>query len=194
VWPVSCGRAANLPDPGSLAVCDMQAEVTDWLQIGKVVGVFGVKGAVKVFSLTDPPENALAYRPWRLVNGLQTREIPKPKGGWRGKHLVVEIDGVTTPEQAHGLIGWQIEVPRTALELDEDEFLLSDLPGWRVVDETGYDYGVVTAWFETPAHWQIVVLGQAGEQVIPWLDEVVLHADPDQRQLVVAWHPPVEGA
>ena len=37
---------------------------SDFISVGEIVGVFGVKGWVKVFSLTDPRENILSYSPY----------------------------------------------------------------------------------------------------------------------------------
>ena len=40
------------------------------ITLGKIVGVFGIKGWVKVFSETRPREQIFSYSPWLLeVNG-----------------------------------------------------------------------------------------------------------------------------
>jgi len=37
-----------------------------WVPVGKLNGLFGVKGWVKIFSNTQPKENILSYSPWYL--------------------------------------------------------------------------------------------------------------------------------
>ncbi|MGZ4982010.1 MAG: ribosome maturation factor RimM, partial [Methylobacter sp.] len=45
------------------------------ISVGKISGVFGVKGWVKVFSFTDPRENILTYSPWLLKKGDETKIV-----------------------------------------------------------------------------------------------------------------------
>ena len=47
-------------------MADPLPEQAEWITLGRVVGLFGVRGAVKVQSHTDPLEALLDYREWRL--------------------------------------------------------------------------------------------------------------------------------
>ena len=51
--------------------------------LGRIAGVYGVRGWVHVYSETDPIENILRYRPWHLGQGLRNlygavRHIQEP--------------------------------------------------------------------------------------------------------------------
>ncbi|MDQ3730445.1 MAG: ribosome maturation factor RimM, partial [Pseudomonadota bacterium] len=37
------------------------------ITVGRICGLFGVKGWVKVFSYTEPRENICRYSPWHLL-------------------------------------------------------------------------------------------------------------------------------
>jgi 16S rRNA processing protein RimM len=50
------------------------------VSVGKVSGVFGIKGWVKVFSFTDPRENILTYSPWLLIKGDETKSVDVTDG------------------------------------------------------------------------------------------------------------------
>ena len=53
--------------------------------VGKIIGVFGVKGWVKVFSDTSPKENILAYSPWYLEKGNEHKLVKVIDGRVQGK-------------------------------------------------------------------------------------------------------------
>jgi 16S rRNA processing protein RimM len=42
--------------------------------LGRVVGVHGVRGAVRIESFTDPRSAIFNYKPWRLTGQLQGRD------------------------------------------------------------------------------------------------------------------------
>lgn len=159
--------------------------------IGRIVGVFGVRGWVKVRSYTQPPINLLTYRPWRLISA--TGEIAEQElvsGHAQGKGLVALLKGCTNPESALFWVGWEIAVPRTALPPPEDgEYYWTDLIGLRVVTLTGVDLGSVSYLFETGANDVLVVTGDR-ERLIPYLSgRVVQKVDLAARRMVVDWEP-----
>jgi len=39
---------------------------TDQTIVGRIAGVFGIKGWVKITSFTEPSENLFDYSPWRV--------------------------------------------------------------------------------------------------------------------------------
>ena len=64
----------------------MSTEETQWVPLGKINGLFGVKGWMKVFSNTQPKENILTYSPWYLKREGQWQAFELLAGkipGWR---------------------------------------------------------------------------------------------------------------
>jgi 16S rRNA processing protein RimM len=165
--------------------------------VGRVMGVHGVRGWVKVYSYTDPMDNILTYRPWWLESGGEWREVRVNGGKRHGKNLIAQLADCTDRNEAlERFAGCRIAVPRSALpELDEDEFYWRDLLGLRVRLDDGRDLGVVATLMETGANDVLVVRGDADsldrhERLIPWVpDEVIETVDPDAGILTVHWDP-----
>ena len=64
-----------------------------YVSLGRVSGLHGVQGWVKVHSDTSPRENILSYKTWYLKNGDRW-EPRKLKGGRRqGKSVVAKLEG-----------------------------------------------------------------------------------------------------
>ena len=59
--------------------------------LGRISGVFGLKGWVKVFSFTDPREAILKYQPWLL--GPERKTVQLLQGQPHGKTLIAALPG-----------------------------------------------------------------------------------------------------
>ena len=55
---------------------------TQWVVLGEIIGVHGIRGGLTIRSYTDPRENILDYKRWQLD---ERREVRVRKGGWIGK-------------------------------------------------------------------------------------------------------------
>ena len=103
--------------------------------LGKIVGVHGVKGEVKVKSFTAVDKDIAAYGDLTDKNEKQTFSI---KVTGRSKDLLrVKIKGVEDRTKAETLIGTELYAERGVLpELkNEDVFYETDLVGLKVLDE-----------------------------------------------------------
>jgi 16S rRNA processing protein RimM len=158
--------------------------------VGKVSGVFGVKGWVKVFSFTDPRENILIYSPWLLKKGGQTKSVDVVDGMLQGKTIVAQLDGIIDRDQAAGLMGSDVlisheQLPRTG----KGEYYWSDLIGLHVETVDGTPLGVVDSLMETGANDVVIIKGER-ERVIPFLQgRTIIAVDLDAGKIVVDWDP-----
>ena len=110
------------------------AESDDWLSVGKIVGVQGLQGELRVNPASDFPERFTAPGPRRLRNraGGETTEIQLKKGRQLpGKSLfVVRFEGIDNRSAAEALVGQELLVSADDRpELAEGEFHLLDLVG-----------------------------------------------------------------
>src|SRR5436309_1534233 len=85
------------------------------LLVGKIVGLFGVGGWVKVESYTEPRVRIFSYRPWLLKQAQGDTEIDGAHGREQGKGIVAQLPHVDDRDAAAALIGAEIWVPRAAL-------------------------------------------------------------------------------
>ncbi|MEM8983624.1 MAG: ribosome maturation factor RimM [Pseudomonadota bacterium] len=156
---------------------------------GAIMGVYGVRGWVRVRSDTKPALAIASYRPWVLVTADGQREIEPLAVKEHGKGLVAQLTGVESRDQASQLIGIDIAVPRAALpEAGEGEFYWHDLEGLAVVTTNDTALGVVERLLETGAHDVMVVTGNGDDVLIPFaMPDVVREVDLVGRRIVVDW-------
>ncbi|MEJ2059743.1 MAG: ribosome maturation factor RimM [Gammaproteobacteria bacterium] len=158
--------------------------------LGRVSGLYGVKGWVKVFSETQPRENILSYSPWQLkIQGeWQTRTVET--GRRQGKGVVAKLEGCDERDAAAALMGAEIAVSRDQLPpLESGEYYWADLVGLQVETLDGVPLGVVDHLFETGANDVVVVKG-ARERLIPFVrPEVVREIDLAAGRMRVDWDP-----
>jgi 16S rRNA processing protein RimM len=160
------------------------------INVGKISGVFGIKGWVKVFSFTDPRENILNYSPWLLKKGSETRQLAVTDGSLHGKAVVAQLDGVNDRDQAAGLIGWDIFIIHEQLPAaTEGEYYWSDLIGLKVETVEGVQLGEVGSLLETGANDVMIVQGER-ERAIPFLQgQTIINIDLDAGMIIVDWDP-----
>ncbi len=158
--------------------------------LGRIAGVFGVRGWVKVFSHTDPIENILDYSPWLLGIDGGWREYPLAEGKRHGKGLIARLTGCDDRDQALLLNGCEIAVPRSRLpDLREGDYYWSDLEGLGVESLDGRKLGTVSHLFDTGANDVLVVKGDK-ERLIPFVwDHVIKRVDLEAGVIQVDWDP-----
>lgn len=156
--------------------------------VGRIVGVYGVRGWVKVLSYTEPRDNLFAYRPWRVQLHGQWRSLEVVEGRGHGKGLVAHLAGVDSREQAYPLGGADIVVERDRLPATAaDEYYWSDLIGLTVVNEDGVVFGTVDHLFETGANDVMVVEGDR-QRLLPYIyGAVVKEVDLAHGRMRVDW-------
>jgi 16S rRNA processing protein RimM len=160
------------------------------LIIGRINGVYGVKGWVKIYSHTDPIGNILHYQPWWVkkqgqwvsMNVLNSHE---PQGG---KAIVAQIEGVDSREQAREMMGADIAIERNQLPENDQAFYWTDLIGCQVVNHQGKTLGLVTELVETGAHDVLRVKGDSAQYLIPFVFDVyVSDVDLEAKRINVDW-------
>lgn len=159
-----------------------------YLTIGKIAGVFGVKGAVKVFSYTEPRENILNYPIWTLTKNAEFKSVKVLSGQAQGKTIVASLVNITDRDQAAALNGWEVVIERSQLPpAAKDEYYWADLIGLSVETIEGIALGVVDHLLETGANDVLVIKGDR-ERLIPFLRGQTIHAiDLTKGLIVVDW-------
>ncbi len=160
------------------------------INVGKISGVFGIKGWVKVFSFTESRENILSYSPWLLKKDSETRLVTVIDGKLQGKAVVAQLDGVNDRDQAASFMGWDIYItPEQLPKVAKDEYYWSDLIGLAVETDLGVQLGVVESLLETGANDVVIVKGER-ERVIPFLQgQTIMAIDLEAGRMVVDWDP-----
>jgi 16S rRNA processing protein RimM len=174
--------------------------VHDLLVVGKISGLYGVKGWVKVYSHTDPKQNILQYSPWYLAKRFDSESEPAKNQGVtqvevksgrvHGKGLVAELSGYDDRDKASTLVGLEIAIERSQLPpTEEGEFYWTDLYDLAVETETGQKLGNVSHMLETGSNDVLVVKGER-ERLIPFIRPGVIKSiDLTAGRIIVDWDP-----
>jgi len=171
--------------------------------LGRITGVYGVKGWVKVFSHTDPMEAIVDFSPWyiRAEGRGQGSQKPAPwtrvklKAGKRhAKTVVAKLEHCNDRDQAMTFVGTEIAVELQQLEQqrEEDAYYWRDLIGLRVINQQGIELGKVKTLMETGANDVLVVVfeeeGETKERLIPWtIDNAIVAVDIEKGFIEVDW-------
>lgn len=156
--------------------------------LGRIAGLFGVKGWVKVFSYTQPREAILDYEHWLLGSEGDWRLVGVAEGKRHGKGVIARLEGVADRDEAAVLVGSEIAIERDALPQPEPgSYYWTDLEGLRVVNRDGAELGRVAYLLETGANDVLVTEGDQ-ERLIPFLiDEVIVDVDLAAGVITVDW-------
>ncbi len=156
--------------------------------LGRVSGVHGIRGWVKLFSYTSPRDGILEYSDCRVLQDGGWSETRIVEGRRQGKSIVARFEGIDDRDAAAALIDREIGVLRGQMpEPDEGSYYWSDLEGLRVDGVDGKTIGHVDHLIETGANDVLVVAGSS-ETLIPFLpDSVVKMVDLDAGVIVVDW-------
>jgi 16S rRNA processing protein RimM len=144
--------------------------------VGRIVGLYGVQGWLKIESWTEPRTQIFKYQPWLLSSAPgQDMEIAGAKGHPQGKGLVAKLPEVDDRDVAAALVGQDIYVAREQLPPPgKDEYYWFDLEGLEVV--TTEDV--------------VVVRDGERERLVPFVQGVYVRSvDLSGGRMVVDWDP-----
>lgn len=143
--------------------------------LGKVTGVHGVRGELKVGSLDSDPE-LFAALGCVYIGGVRHRVL----GARRSKRQVLlTLDGVASRSQAEALVGQEVQGEAGRFPpLAEGEYYWFQVLGLKVLDAAqGTDLGVLAEIIPTPAHDVYVVRQGDREILLPAVEEVIVEVN-----------------
>ena len=182
----------------------------DAVEVGRVIGAWGVKGWIKVQPFSSAPEALFSSRRWfveppaavqgRSVSG---RAAPFPtllrvtQAKEHGEGVVARVQDVPDRGAAEALRGARLFVPRSSFPTaGADEYYWVDLIGLAVVNRAGEALGQVTGLIDTGAHSVLRVLPdeaagvpntEEAERLIPFVAAYIDGVDMAQRRISVDW-------
>lgn len=172
------------------------SQPSDYILLGSISGVHGVKGWLKVFSHTVPRLKITEYKQWFIRKGKdEWSTINLLDGRIQGKNIIVLLEGVSDRNQVEALIGTEIAIQGNQLEkLSNDEYYWRDLIGLSVETTQGIKLGKIDWLFNSGSNDIIVVKDKLDadvkERMIPYLrDNIVKSIDLKKSLMIVDWDP-----
>ncbi len=171
-----------------MTLTEQNRESKDPVILGRISGLFGVMGWLKIFSYTEPREAILDFRVCLLVQNGSSRSVTIAEGKRHSKTVIVRLEGVNDRDAAAAYIGADIAVPKEQMPPPEaGHYYWSDLEGLKVVHRDGTVLGTVAYLLATGANDVLVVRGDQ-EVLIPFIPgEVILAVDLGAGLISVDW-------
>ncbi len=166
--------------------------------VGRIIGVHGVRGWVKVQSSTQPETNILEYRPWWICRKGEWRSLQVDHHRWVNKGLLCHLKGLDDRDEAKLICQQDIAVEKSCLAaLDEGEHYWHELQGLAVLchwQGRAVSLGRVADLLATGANDVLVVTGSKDsldqrERLIPYVDHVIVNVDLENSLIEVDWDP-----
>jgi 16S rRNA processing protein RimM len=160
--------------------------------VGRIVGLHGVQGWLKIESWTEPRTQIFKYQPWLLEKAPgEVMEVAGISGRPQGKGLICHLPGVDDRDAAAALVGLDIHVARELLPPPaKDEYYWVDLEGVEVVTTEGVPLGRVSHLFATGANDVVVVRDGTRERLVPFIQGTYVRSvDLSGGRMVVDWDP-----
>lgn len=169
----------------------------DAVEVGRVVGAWGVKGWIKVQPFASDPQALFSTKRWYLrpAEGGGAR-LPAPPPLLRVTHArehgaVVIAGAQEVPDRvaAEALKGARIFVSRGSFPTaGADEYYWVDLIGCEVVNRDGAVLGRVTDLLDTGAHSVLrIASDSAEERLVPFVAAYVDAVDMAAKRITVDW-------
>ncbi|HEY8888858.1 MAG TPA: ribosome maturation factor RimM [Clostridium sp.] len=153
----------------------------DFMSVGQIGKTHGLKGEVKVFSLSDSLERFKKLKSVYIDGELRKIEGCK----LQTDKVILKIEGIDSIEQADLYRNKYLMVSREdAVKLTEGSYYVADLIDCVVYDEAGEELGKVFDVLSTPGNDVYWVKGKE-ELLIPVLKDIVISIDIDKHIIII---------
>lgn len=180
-------RPLKLPPDPSCPIPPSPAVADAWVEVGRIIGAFGVNGALKVETFVEPSVSVLRTARWWRLQGRSgpPRDVEVASVKVQFDSLIATLEDAPSRESAMRLKGERISVNRADFPAPaSDEFYWADLIGCTVRNRAGVELGAVAS---VDDHGADPLLNVDGRHLIPLVDAYVLDVSTARREIIVDW-------
>jgi 16S rRNA processing protein RimM len=159
---------------------------TEWATIGKIVALFGLRGELKVVSLTDIPDR-FAKLGFVYVGSDYTRYAIEGVRPYKGDLVLLKLSGIGDAKTAEPLRHQDVCIPLDQLaELPPDSYYQHDILGLQVYTLANHEVGVIADIIVTGSNDVYVIKNKDGEQfLIPAVKAIIKQVDLIRRKMYI---------
>ena len=160
------------------------------IYLGKITGVHGIKGWLKVQSFSSPPENILNYSQWIINNQGEEDFYSIEQGRKQNNRIVVKLEKIDDRNIAESLINSKIQILRSDLpKLPNENYYWSDLVGLSVLNSEEKVIGKIESLIETAANDFMVINTAKDERVlVPFvMHEIIKEVNVELNYIKIDW-------
>ncbi|RVU46328.1 ribosome maturation factor RimM [Rubrivivax rivuli] len=185
--------------PRALGDTDTPSVPADAVEVGRVMGAWGIKGGIRVKPFAADPQALFSSKRWFL----RPPEGPRPGAGAfptllriatakeHGDGVVATVHDMDDRNAAEALKGATVLIARSSFPTpDEGEFYWVDLIGLQVHNRAGTALGEVVGLIETGPHCVLRIQpadATAEEVLIPFVEAYVDGVDLGAKRIGVDW-------
>ena len=165
-------------------------EKKKYLECGKIINTHGIKGAVKLESWCNTPDDLAVLKRIFISQPGGMKEYAVRHASVFKQFVIAELDGINDFDAALLLKNKTAYASRDDFELEEGDYFIADLIGLPVIDINTKDvYGKLKDIINRGASDIYVIDTENGERMMPAVDEFVKEVDVNKGIFVA----PIEG-
>ncbi len=186
-----------MPLPAGSALPAEPARPADAVEVGRILGAWGVKGGLKVKPFSADPQALFSSKRWWLApsEAKPAQQVPPilrvRQAREQGDSVVATCDELNDRDAAQALAGARVYVARSSFPTpDEDEFYWVDLIGLAVRNREGVELGKVAGLVETGPHCVLRIQPEdadAPELLVPFVGAYVDRVEREAGLIHVDW-------
>jgi 16S rRNA processing protein RimM len=159
---------------------------TEWATIGKIVALFGLRGELKVVSLTDIPDR-FAKLDFVYVGPEYIRYAIEGVRPYKGDLVLLKLGGINDARTAEPLRSQDVCIPLDQLaELPPDSYYQHDILGLQVYTLANQEVGVIADIMVTGSNDVYVIKNKDGQQfLIPAVKAIIKQVDLIRRKMYI---------
>lgn len=162
-------------------------DTDDLILIGKITKIRGLKGQLKVYPLTDFPEQFSHLDSVLIRFGDSWESFTVSEVMFHGRNIFLKFEGIDNHEKANELVGTEIYMERQRrMVLPQDSFYFEEIEGFQVISTAGERVGVLVDIHHFPASDVLVIDRDGEEALIPFVKPLVPEIDLEGRTIKVA--------
>jgi 16S rRNA processing protein RimM len=160
-----------------------------YLELGKITNLHGIRGEVRAVSWGDNIESLLGYE--TVYVGKAHRPFTVEAARVHKNFALFKFAGIDTPEKAQMLKGEIIYMVREKMNpLPEGRYYIVDLIGVLAFLDNGEALGKVKDVITTGANDVFIIEGEEKEYLIPFIPSCVKDVDMENKKITIV---PIEG-
>ena len=161
--------------------------MNDFLEIGKIVNSYGIKGFLKVVPFTDNVKRFDDLKTIYIEKNKKLSEIEIEEVKYHKNLVLLKLKGIDDINDTLEFKNCYIKIDRKdAVELPEDTYFIVDLIDMDVTTDEGENLGKIVDVFPTGSNDVYVVKDELGKQILlPAIKEVIKNIDIENKTITV---------
>lgn len=159
-----------------------------YLEVGKIVNTHGIKGEVRVQSVTDFPDERYAKGAELVIERGKNDFIPVVIASHRVHKSfdLLTFEGYPTINEVEQFKNSKLMVDESLIPaLGENEYHVNQIIGSKVVDESNVEIGTLKEVLSLPAN-DVWVVERKGKKdlLLPYIEAVILDVNIEEQMIV----------